>query len=312
MSTVLIAGGSGLIGKHLSQKLIAKGFKVSILSRNPLKLPNIKTYHWDMKKKLLDERSIEEAEFIINLSGENIGDKRWSAERKKLIIDSRIGSTLLIFDKVKERKIKPRAFISASAVGYYGTITSNKTFTESDPAGNDFLAETCKEWEQAADKFKELHIRTVKLRTGVVLTKHGGALSRMTTPVTMGLGSALGSGKQYLPWIHIDDLCEIYIKAIEDINMEGAYNAVAPEQVTNREFTRTLAVALAKPFWLPNVPAPFLKLLFGEMADILLKGSRISSDKITTDGFVFRFAFLKEALNELLPKESNLTSHLLK
>ncbi len=299
MATILISGGTGLVGKQLCKKLKDKGYSVAILSRSSRKDSDILTYTWNIDKREIDKEAIETADYIIHFAGANIGDKRWTAKRKKLIIDSRVKSGQLIFEKLKGNKNQLKAFISASAIGYYGTITTDKIFSETDLPANDFLGEASQLWEQSADSFEKLGIRTVKIRTGVVLTKQGGALAKMLTPVKLGIGSAIGSGLQYLPWIHIDDLCSIYIKAIEDSNMNGAYNAVAPDHKTNRDFTEALARVLKKPFWFPNVPAFAMKLMFGKMAEMLLKGSRVSSDKIRTAGYGFLFPDLKSALNNL-------------
>jgi len=300
MTTVLITGGGGLVGRHLCKKLKEKGFNVAILSTTRQQVADIKTYFWDIDKKEIEKKSVNTVDCIIHLAGANIGEKRWGRKRKQLIIDSRVKSAQLIFDTIKDNHKVLKTFISASAIGYYGTITSDKIFTETDPVAKDFLGETCRSWEQSADRFNELGIRVVKIRTGVVLTKQGGALSKMIIPIKMGIGSALGSGKQYLPWIHIDDLCEIYIKTIEDISIKGAYNAVAPDHKTNKEFTQTLAHVLKKPFWFPNIPAITMKLIFGKMSDMLLKGSRVSSDKIIATGFSFKFPDIESTLNDLI------------
>jgi len=289
MKTVLITGGSGIVGRHLCKKLKEKGFNVAILSRTNKQEADLTGYKWNIEKKEIDKKAIETSDYIIHLAGANIGDKRWSKKRKQLIIDSRVKSAQLIFEKIKKHNKNLKAFISASAIGFYGTTTSDKIYTEIDAPANDFLGKTCQLWEEAADRFKELGIRTVKIRTGVVLTIAGGVFPKMLTPVKLGLGSALGNGKQYIPWIHIDDLCEIYVKGIEDIEMQGAYNAVAPDNKTNREFTQVLARELNKPFWFPNVPAIILKLMFGEMSNIILQGSRVSADKIIAAGFNFKF-----------------------
>lgn len=273
MATILITGGTGVIGKHLSEKFKEKGYSVAILSRVSRHDTDIRSYAWNIDKSEIEKLAIETADSIIHLAGANIGDKRWSNKRRQLIIDSRIKTGKLIFEKLKENKNKPKAFISASAIGFYGTITTNKIFSETDPPSSDFLGDTCRQWEQSADRFEELGIRTVKIRTGLVLTKQGGVLAKMILPINIGIGSAMGSGRQHMPWIHIDDLCGIYIKAVEDTEMTGAYNAVAPEHKTNKDFTKTLARVLKKPYWFPNIPALLLKLIFGKMSEILLKGS---------------------------------------
>lgn len=300
METVLITGGTGLVGKHLSNKLQEKGYSVSFLSRTRQKTLSIKTFEWNYQKQTIDNGVFNNVDYIIHLAGANIGEKRWTNSRKQLIIDSRVKTGQLIFDRIKEQKKSLKAFISASAIGYYGTITTDKIFKETDLSANDFLGNTCNQWEKIADKFEEIGIRTIKIRTGVILTEKKGALSKMITPVKMGIGSAIGTGKQYLPWIHIDDLCGIYIKAIEDKTMEGSFNAVAPDYRTNKNFTKILATVLNKPFWFPNIPAFTMKIIFGEMSSILLKGSRVSSDLIMSKGYNFIFPNLKDALIDLL------------
>ncbi|MEI8202539.1 MAG: TIGR01777 family oxidoreductase [Bacteroidota bacterium] len=301
MVTVLVSGGNGLIGQHLCQRLMEKGYNVGVLSRTKNKSDaKISNYYWDIDKQEIEKEAIETADYIIHLAGENIGEKRWTSKRKKKILESRHASAKLIIEKVNESNHKPKAFISASAIGYYGAITSDHIFIETDSPAQDFLGETCRKWEEIADEFKELGIRTVKLRTGVVLSKHGGALAKMMSPIRMGIGSTLGTGRQYMPWIHIEDLCNIYIKAIEDEKMQGAYNAVAPEHKTNLEFTKSLAQTLDKPFWFPAIPSFVLKIIFGKMSVMMLKGSRVSSGKITNAGFNFRFPDLKSALKDLV------------
>ncbi len=301
MRTILITGGTGLIGRHLCPKLQEKGYEVLLLSHKKKQNTTFPSYSWDWETQNLPDEAIEAADYIIHLAGANIGDRRWTKKRKQLIVDSRIKTTQLLFNKVKAKNKELKAFISASATGYYGAITSEKVYKETDLSANDFLGKTGAQWEQAADKFSlELSIRTVKLRTGVVLTKQGGALPKMLIPVKLGFGSAIGNGKQYMPWIHIDDLCNIYIKALEDTQMQGAYNTVAPEHVTNKEFVRTAAEVLKKPFWFPNAPSVFMKILFGEMSDLLLKGSRVSAQKIQNAGYNFLFPDLKTALSDLL------------
>lgn len=300
MATILITGGTGLVGRFLSKKLRDKGYSVAVLGRRSEQSTNITAYTWNIDKNEIENEAIEKADYIIHLAGANIGEKRWTDKRKKIIIDSRVKSAQLIFEKLKQNTNQVKAFISASAIGYYGAISTDKIFSEKDAPANDFLGETCRQWEQSAERFEELGIRVVKIRTGIVLSKQGGALSKMITLIRLGMGSTLGTGKQYLPWVHIEDLCGIYIKAIEDTQMKGAYNAVAPDHKTNKDFTEALANVLRKPLWLPNIPAMVLKIILGEMSAILLKGSRVSSDKVTTAGYKFRFSNLDEALVNLL------------
>jgi len=303
MQTVLISGGTGLVGSHLSKKLKEKGYRVALLSRTKKQRGDGSTYFWDLAKKEIEKEALEAADYIIHLAGANITEKRWTTKRKQLILDSRVKPAELLYDKVKENKLKPKAFISASAIGYYGATLSEKIFEETDPPARDFLGETCRQWEEAADRFASLGIRTVKIRTAPVLASKGGVLKTMMLPVKLGIASAVGSGKQYMPWIHIDDLCGIYIKAIEDVEMNGAYNAAAPRHTTNKEFMATLARVLKKPFWFPNVPGIIMKIFFGGLGEAALKGSRVSSEKIRKAEFSFRFTTLESALTDLFGKK---------
>ncbi|MBI9052634.1 MAG: TIGR01777 family oxidoreductase [Bacteroidales bacterium] len=298
MKNIIITGGSGLVGMHLSEKLRKKGYNVFVFSRSKKNVSESTSY-WDYKNNIINKDILQKANYIVHLAGVNISSKRWTTHRKKDIVESRVKTAEFLLNSIDQANNSLESFISASAVGYYGAVTSNNIFTEEDNSASDFLGVTCKEWEQTVDKFKALGIRTVKLRTGIVLAKEGGALPKMIPPIKLGIGSAIGSGKQYMPWIHIDDLCDIYIKAIEDENMQGVYNAIAPEYVNNFEFTRSLAKVLKKPFWFPQLPSVLMKLLFGEMANILLKGSRVSSEKILKSGFEFKYRNLKDALQSL-------------
>ena len=300
MKRVLIAGGSGQIGKYLSNRLLEKGYSVSLLSRKKLLIDKIPTYLWDVENKRIDYEAIKTADYIINLSGANIGEKRWSSKRKKEILNSRVESNKLLFDKVKELNINLNAFITASAVGYYGVKTSDKIFKETNDPADDFLGTVCYKWEKESDSFKDLGIRTVKIRTWVVLNNGPGALSKMMLPIKLFIGSPLGSGKQFVPWIHIEDLSNLYIKALEDARMNGAYNAVAEEYITNTELTYALAKKMNRPIILPNVPSFVLRIIMGEMAEIALEGSRVSSDKLTESGFQFTFRNIESVLNNLI------------
>jgi uncharacterized protein (TIGR01777 family) len=302
LENVIITGGTGLIGKHLCKKLKEKGYNVAILSRKGNTDRDIPVYFWDSDKNMIDTKAISAADYIIHLAGAGIGDKRWTKKRRQLIYDSRIKTCEFLFNKVQESGTKLKAFLTASGIGYYGAVTSEKIFSETDQPSGDFIGEICRQWENSANSFEESGIRTVKIRTGIVLARKGGAMARMIIPVKMGIGSALGSGRQYIPWIHIEDLCNIYIKAIVDSSLTGAYNAVAPQHKTNREFMRTLAVVLRKPFFFPKIPSFAINLLFGKMSAIILKGSRVSADKIVSAGYTFKFRDLDNALRNLFPE----------
>ena len=300
MKRVLLAGGSGQIGTYLSAKLIEKGYSVSILSRREILRENVSSYLWNVERKEIDDEAIATADYIINLAGANIGDKRWSPERKKEILDSRVESNNLLFEKVKQLNKNLSAFITSSAVGFYGINTSDKIFKENDDHANDFLGIVCDKWEKASDQFKSLGIRVVKIRTGVVLNSGPGALSKMMFPIKMFVGSPLGEGSQYVPWIHVEDLCNLYIRALENSEMEGAYNSVAPQHISNEELTKALAKKMSRPILFPNVPSIILKLILGEMSEIVLKGSRVSSDKIIETGFHYTYSNLDSALSDLI------------
>ncbi|MDF1573943.1 MAG: TIGR01777 family oxidoreductase [Bacteroidales bacterium] len=302
MQRVIITGGRGLIGQDLGVKLQKRGYEVAILGRS--KDPDSETpgYTWNIDRGEIDKEAINSCDYIIHLAGANIGKKRWTEKRKKEIVDSRVKSIDLIFKHIDPGNRQLKAFISASASGYYGAVTSEQVFIESNPPAHDFLGKTCKKWEEAADQFTGIGIRTVKLRTGIVLSKKGGALSKLKIPVQWGLGSAIGSGRQYMPWIHLDDLSGMYIHALENQSMSGAYNAVAPEHISNKALTRKIAGRLHKPFWFPNIPACIIKLIFGKMSLMLLRGSRVSPEKIQAAGYTFLFPDLDSAFKDLFSK----------
>lgn len=300
---VLISGGSGFIGRNLTTLLLAKGYSVSILSRSEKQNKgDVFYYKWDVAEQTIDDEAILKADYIIHLAGENIAEKRWTAKRKAAIIDSREKSTQLLYSVLKKHYKKLDAFVSASAVGIYGAVNGEEICTEDMKPANDFLGYTCQKWEDSIDFIENLNIRTVKIRTGLVLGKNDGFLKKLIPLFKYRLGSSLGSGKQYMPWIHVDDLCAIYLQAISDTNMEGPYNAAICDNTTNTVFSKTLARVFGYSIWLPNVPAFVLKLVMGEMAKIVLTGRRVSSDKIEQTGFKFKFNNLEEALRNCLTK----------
>ena len=299
MASILVTGGTGLIGSFLCKLLETKGHTVFILSRSKTKKAN--TFYWNIEENFIDKEAIINSDYIIHLAGAGIADKRWTSKRKKILIDSRVKSTNLLFQKVAALNPTLKGFISASGVGYYGALTSEKIFNENDAPHNDFLSEICVLWEKEATKFNSLNIRTVIFRTGVVFSKQGGALEKIIKPVKLNVGAALGTGKQYMPWIAIEDLCNMYVAAIENIELNGIFNAVAPEHITNKELTKSIAKTLKKPCWLPNVPSFILKVMLGELAVILLEGSRVSCEKIKKVAFNFKYPsvenYLKETIN---------------
>lgn len=298
---VLISGGTGFIGKHLTDLLIENGFSVAILSRSKREnTDSISYYQWDVLKQYIDENAVINADYIVHLAGEGIADQRWTSKRKKAIVDSREKSIALLYDVLKKIDKKPEAFISASGIGIYGAVNGPLICNENTPPVNDFLGTTCQKWEAAADTIASFDIRTVKIRTGLVLGKDEGFLKKMVPIFKLKLGSALGSGKQHMPWIHIDDLCRIYLQAITNPTMVGAYNAAVFDNTTNLSFSNALAKTYNYMLWLPNVPAFLLKIVLGEMSKIILTGRRVSSARIEKLGFEFRFKNLKDALKDCL------------
>lgn len=294
---VLLTGGTGFIGKHLTNVLIDNGFTVSILSRSAREnTPLITYYKWNLKTNYIHENAVLEADYIIHLAGEGIAEKRWTKRRKRLILESRIKPIDLIFSILEKNNKTLDAFVSASAVGIYGAVTSHKICTENTPPANDFLGTTCQEWENTVDKLNTLGIRTAKIRTGIVFGKDEGFLKKIVPSFKAGFGAVLGTGKQYLPWIHVEDLCQIYLKAIVDEKLHGAYNACVTDNTTNARFSRTLSNLFGYAIWLPKVPTFVLKIVLGEMSQAVLKGQRASSEKIQKTGFEFQFTDLEKVL----------------
>ncbi len=297
---VLITGGTGLIGSRLTEMLLEKGYEVAYLSRGQAEATRVKAYRWDLEKGYLDEEAIRAADCIIHLAGAGVADERWTTRRKKEILESRTRSSRLLYEGLQRTPNGVKTFLSASAIGIYGGDRGEELLTETSAPGNDFLAEVTKAWEGAVQPVAGLGIRTVLLRIGIVLSDKGGALVKMAQPVRLGAGSPLGSGKQWVSWIHVDDLCRLFLYCLENPHVQGPYNAVAPEPATNEELTKQIAEVLGKPLFMPNVPAFALKLAVGEMAATVLGSAKVSSQKITQAGFTYGFPGLVPALRDLL------------
>ncbi|WP_026706802.1 TIGR01777 family oxidoreductase [Flavobacterium frigidarium] len=298
---VLITGGTGFVGRSLTALLIGNGFSVSILSRSKRQnKKDISYYIWDIKNQTIEDAAVNNADYIIHLAGENIAGERWTEKRKKAIVASREDSIKLIRNVLAKQNHKVSAFISASAIGIYGAVNGEAICNESTPPASDFLGRTCQIWEAAVDTIGQLGIRTVKVRTGLVLGEGDGLIKKLKPIFKYRLGAPLGSGKQYMPWIYIDDLCEIYLKAINDDTVRGPYNAAIQDDTDNIAFSRTFAAVYGYKMWLPHVPAAIIKLGMGQMSKIVLTGRRVSSEKIRKTGFTFKITDIEEALRKVI------------
>lgn len=295
---ILLTGATGMLGKNLITSLLNKGYQVSILSRKAQKIKDINVFIWDVNEQTIDRSCLNGVDTIIHLAGENVSKEKWTKKRKKEIIDSRVQSAALLFKTLKGNKNQVTTFISAAAVGYYGDRI-DEVLTEESPAGTDFLAECCVKWEKSADQFEALGIRVVKIRTGVVLAKDDGALPAMATPIKFFTGTPLGSGKQWVPWIHHYDMTQIYIHMLEDSTISGPYNACAPFPVTNKTMTKAIAKELKRPVWPFNVPEKVMKMILGEMSVIVLNSINTSAEKLASTGFMFKHTTLEAALSDI-------------
>lgn len=300
MERILLAGGTGFIGKHLISNLEENGYELSVLTRRQLTdEPNVKYYHWDVLKGLIDEKAFENVGTIVNLTGANIGAKRWTEKRKKVIVNSRVDPINLLFHYVSKNSYPIKSFISASAVGYYGAISTNQIFTEESKKNeNDFLASVCQKWENAAHGFEKSGCRVAILRQGVVLGKDGGIYKKLAPFVKCGINPAVGNGKQYLPWIDVRDLINLYLFLLENNTLRGVFNAVSSEHVTMNHFAKKLQLSFGKKSILPNAPPFIIKLLFGEKSSMVLEGSRVSNKKVKGTGFEFLYDNLEKSMEK--------------
>lgn len=299
---ILITGGSGLVGTRLSEMLIDHGYEVAHLSRNSRQYTQYKTFKWDIDRQYIDDNVLSYADYIVNLAGAPVAEGKWTKDRKRQILESRVKGTELLRECLAKTDHHVKAFLSASAIGIYGD-TGHHLVTEESSYGDDFLAQVCRQWEAAAWDVHELGIRTCILRLGIVLSNKGGALPQIAKPVRLLAGAPLGSGQQYMSWIHIDDLCRLFIQAIEETQFQGVYNAVAPNPVTNEVFTRTLAQVMHRPLTGLKVPAMGLKLVMGEMSEVVLEGQRVSANKVIQTGFTFEYQTARQALESIYQHE---------
>ena len=286
---VLLTGASGFVGSHLSKRLRAAGHQVLPVSRRPA----AGGYDWSDASL---ERGVLEADAVIHLAGENLFDKRWTATQKEVLRSSRMQPTMKLAKLVAARK--PACLISSSAVGYYGA-SEDVHFVETSPRGQGFLADLCGEWEGATSAAADAGVRTAIVRTGVALGRGGGALAKMLLPFKLGIGGPLGSGRQWLSWVHIDDLVALFQFLLEKEGASGPFNATAPQPVTMKTFATALGRALHRPAIFP-VPGPMLKLALGEVADVLLTGQYVEPQRAREGGFTFRFANVDAALHDVV------------
>jgi hypothetical protein len=303
MATIVITGGTGLIGTALTNALVQRGDSVIVLTRAASEKQSargISLAHWDPIKGTIDADALQKADYIVHLAGANVGEGRWTPKRKKEIRDSRVLSGALLVKTLKERPNQVKAVISASATGWYGSDRAgSKPFVETDPPAEDFLGRTCQEWEASMQPVAVSGKRLVILRTGIVLSKDGGAYPEFGKTLPMGVASVLGDGTQVVSWIHIDDMVQIYLKAIDDERMSGVFNAVAPQPASNREIILSIAKASGK-FYVPvPVPAFALKLVVGEMSVEVLKSVTVSSAKVEGAGYAFKFPDIVSAVKDL-------------
>jgi uncharacterized protein (TIGR01777 family) len=295
---ILITGATGMIGKALVRALQKAGHTIAVLSRTQKSIPGVKVYLWDVYQQKIDPDCMAGIDTIVHLAGTPIADQKWTKIRKQQLIDSRVLSTQLLYQTIKETRARISTFLSAAAVGYYGD-RGDEILTEEALPGSGFIVDCCKQWEAAVDEGQQLGIRIVKLRTGVVLAKNEGALPALEKPIRFFAGAPLGSGKQWIPWLHLDDIVAIYINAIENTLMSGAYNACAPFPVTNATLTKAIAQKLQRPVWPFHVPEKLLKLLLGTRAELILMSTHTTADKILSTGFNYKYPQLDDALTAI-------------
>jgi uncharacterized protein len=300
---VLITGATGLVGRALTDLLLHNGISVHYLSTSKDKLedkPDYTGYYWNPEKGYIDESALIGVNVIIHLAGASIS-KRWTSNYKQEIIESRILSANLLLNLLRKNPHQVQQIISASAIGIYKDSLSKVYREDSTEKDEGFLGHVVQKWEDSVDKFKMLGLKVCKIRTGIVLSEKGGALPQMAKPISMYVGSPFGSGKQFMSWIHIDDLVRIYWFALQR-GLEGVFNATAPNPVTNKDFTKMLATRLHKPLFMPNVPRFAMKLLLGEMHELLFASQNVNSEKLRNAGFDFKYNPLSEALDAIYAK----------
>lgn len=295
--TILIAGGTGLIGTMLCKKLADEGYTVHLLSRKPSKIYPFTL--WAPEKDYYDENTIPEADIMINLAGAGIADKRWTAERKKVIVESRVSANRVLQQILTKQKNKASLFLSASAIGIYGDRDHELLDEKSKPGDNGFLLETVKSWEAAVNSIHSDNLRKVIFRIGVVLSMKGGALPQMVNPMKFCIAPYFGSGQQIYSWVHIEDLCNMFLYAIHNKEMNGVYNAVSPGPVSNKQMIETIIEAKHRTGLIIPIPVFIMRILLGEMADVILHSSNVSPERLISIGFKYKYPDLLLALKDI-------------
>ena len=312
MSTILISGGAGMVGTALTDLLLQNNHSVIILSRKKRKstLPNCKYALWDTDKGTIEDGIIATVDYIVHLAGENVAEKRWTKQRKEAILNSRVNSGHCIAKALKETPNKVKAVIAASAIGWYGPDQINgRPFTEEALHHHDYLGDTCYQWEQSVAPIREMGIRLVQLRIGIVLSEKGGALKEFMKPLQFGAAVTMGSGKQIVSWIHVYDLCSMILFGMEQKGLSGVFNAVSPNPVSNQSLVEELVKASKKSFIIKiKLPAFLLKIILGEMSIEVLKSTTVSADKVLSAGFKFNFPSISMAINELVDKKNSVNT----
>ncbi len=302
--TVLITGGTGLVGKALTRTLVEKGYQVIILTRDisgKATSGPVQYAQWDVKKQQIDPDVLLNADHIIHLAGAGVVEKKWTEAYKKEIVESRTESSQLLIHALQNNPNKVKTIVSASAIGWYGADRDPAhAFTETDTADSSFLGDTCRRWEESIEPVEQSGKRLVKLRIGIVLSNEGGALAEFKKPLQFGVVAILGSGRQIVSWIHIDDLCRLFVAGIEQEHLSGSYNAVAPNPVSNKTLVTTLARAMKCRFCIPvHVPSFVLKIMMGQRSIEVLKSATVSCNKIAGAGFTFQYNTIEDALENL-------------